>query len=81
MEASFINIEKFYGTYEKWRNIMKVDIVIPTYHPDQRFVKTIEMLLKQQIQPEHIWIVNTEEKFWIQEIEHMSPKIHVTHIK
>ncbi|MBQ4530580.1 MAG: glycosyltransferase family 2 protein [Lachnospiraceae bacterium] len=60
---------------------MKVDIVIPTYHPDQRFVKTIEMLLKQQIQPEHIWIVNTEEKFWIQEIEHMSPKIHVTHIK
>ena len=59
---------------------MKVDIVIPTYHPDQRFVKTIEMLLKQQVQPENIWIVNTEEKFWMKEIEHMSSKIHVTHI-
>lgn len=59
---------------------MKVDIIIPTYRPDEKFVKTIKMLLKQRVVPEHIWIINTEEKFWNREIEDMSSKIHVIHI-
>ncbi len=60
---------------------MKVDVIIPTYHPDEKFQKSIEMLLKQTVLPETIRIVNTEECFWKKEIEELSTKIVVTHIK
>lgn len=60
---------------------MMVDVIIPTYHPDAKFAKCIEMLLKQTIEPEAIRIVNTEESFWKKEFENLSPKILVTHIK
>lgn len=59
---------------------MKVDVIIPTYHPDERFQKSIEMLLQQTVLPETIRIVNTEERFWKKEIENLSPSIVVTHI-
>lgn len=60
---------------------MKVDVIIPTYHPDDRFQKTIEMLLQQTVLPDKIRIVNTEERFWKKEIQELSSKIVVTHIK
>lgn len=60
---------------------MKVDVIIPTYHPDEKFQKSIEMLLKQTMLPETIRIVNTGECFWKKEIEELSTKIVVTHIK
>lgn len=60
---------------------MKVDVIIPTYRPDEKFQKTIEMLLKQTVLPETIRIVNTEKSFWKKEIEELSTKIVVTHIK
>ena len=66
---------------EKWRNIMKVDVIIPTYRPDERFIKTIQMLLKQSVSPEYIRIINTEEKYWDGDIDKISKKILVTHIK
>lgn len=59
---------------------MKVDVIIPTYHPDERFQKCIKMLLQQTVPPETIRIVNTEERFWKKEIENLSPDIVVTHI-
>lgn len=60
---------------------MKVDVIIPTYRPDEKFEKNIQMLLKQTVVPEKIRIVNTEERFWKKEIEELSEKITVTHIK
>ena len=59
---------------------MKVDVIIPTYHPDEKFKTNIEMLLQQTIPPETIRIVNTEEQFWNKEIENISSNIVVTHI-
>ena len=59
---------------------MKVDVIIPTYHPDERFQKCIKMLLQQTVPPETIRIVNTEKRFWKKEIENLSPDIVVTHI-
>ena len=60
---------------------MKVDVIIPTYRPDERFLKTIQMLLKQTVAPDYIRIINTEEQYWNPEIEKQSKKILVTHIK
>lgn len=69
------------GTIRKWRNIMKVDVIIPTYRPDEKFLQTIQRLLEQTVCPEHIWIVNTEEHYWNREIEALSRKIRVIHIE
>lgn len=59
---------------------MKVDVIIPTYRPDEKFLQTIQRLLEQTVCPEHIWIVNTEERYWKKEIEALSRKIQVIHI-
>ncbi|MCD8019614.1 MAG: glycosyltransferase, partial [Clostridiales bacterium] len=40
---------------------MKVDVIIPTYKPDDKFEKNLRMLRKQTLQPDRILIVNTEE--------------------
>lgn len=37
----------------------KVDVIIPTYKPDERFALLMERLLKQRLQPNHIYIINT----------------------
>ncbi len=41
-----------------------VDVIIPTYKPDISLFTLIEDLEKQSHSPEHIIIVNTEEKYW-----------------
>ena len=46
----------------EWRKQMektKVDVIIPTYKPDERFALLMERLLKQRLQPNHIYIINT----------------------
>ncbi len=40
-----------------------VDIVVLTYRPDQKFLKLMEMLQKQNVRPKRIIIMNTEEKY------------------
>ena len=42
----------------------KVDVIIPTYKPDKSLFELIDDLEKQSIRPEHIIIMNTEEKYW-----------------
>lgn len=37
----------------------KVDVIIPTYKPDERLGLLMERLQKQTLQPEHIYIINT----------------------
>lgn len=41
-----------------------VDVIIPTYKPDQSFFHVLDMLNKQTIKPETIIIMNTEEKYF-----------------
>ncbi len=41
----------------------RVNVVIPTYKPDGKFLKLVEMLEKQTVQPERIIVMNTEEKY------------------
>ncbi len=58
-----------------------IDVIIPTYHPDQVTKTLIKRLLKQTVVPEHIFIMNTEEDYWDKSIELLSDRIAVTHIK
>ena len=40
-----------------------VDIIIPTYKPDEKFRRLIEMLEKQTVSVNKIIVINTEEKY------------------
>lgn len=42
----------------------KVDIIIPTYKPDQTFVHLIDLLQKQTVKINQIIVINTEQKFF-----------------
>lgn len=42
---------------------MKVDIVIPTYKPDEKLLELINRLRAQSIAPNRIVLVNTEQKY------------------
>ena len=41
-----------------------VDVIIPTYKPDISLFRLIDDLQTQSIRPEHIIIMNTEQKYW-----------------
>ena len=43
---------------------MTVDVIIPTYKPDQHFFELIALLDKQTYPISHIRIINTEEKYF-----------------
>lgn len=43
---------------------MKIDVIIPTYKPDQKFLKLVEALNRQTVKPNHILVMNTEEKYY-----------------
>lgn len=60
---------------------MKVDVMIPAYKPGEKFLQTLQRLLSQTMAPNHIWIVNTEEAYWNPQLEKLSSKISVRHIK
>lgn len=45
-----------------------VDVIIPTYKPDKRFLNVLDMLANQTLKPSHIIIMNTEEKYFDQMI-------------
>lgn len=42
----------------------RVNVIIPTYKPDKKFVTLIERLEKQTIKPERIIVMNTEQKYY-----------------
>jgi rhamnosyltransferase len=41
-----------------------VDVIIPTYKPDNSFLRLIDDLERQSYAPGHIIIMNTEEQYW-----------------
>ena len=42
---------------------MLIDVIIPTYKPDQTFIRLVEMLEKQTVEINKIIVMNTEEKY------------------
>lgn len=42
----------------------RIDIIIPTYKPDQRFFKLIEKLTHQSVSVNRIIVMNTEQKYF-----------------
>lgn len=43
-----------------------IDVIIPTYKPDEKFDHLIKRLRKQTVKPDHIIIINTEEQYFNQ---------------
>ena len=41
-----------------------VDIIIPTYKPDDRFLESLRRLSKQSVKPNNIYIINTDKSIW-----------------
>lgn len=57
-----------------------VDVMIPTYKPDETF-KGLLLRLRQQSCPiQNIFIINTEEAFWDRSLEREIPGVHVEHV-
>ena len=41
-----------------------VDIIIPTYKPEDRFLESLRRLSKQSVKPNNIYIINTDRAIW-----------------
>lgn len=59
---------------------MTIHVIIPTYCPDEKFEKTLEMLKKQTVQPDKILIINTEESLFQSRMIHELPQAELMHI-
>ena len=59
---------------------ISVDVVIPTYRPDGRFVELLKRLGKQDYPIRHVHVLNTRSDRFLNEIEDM-PGVMVTHIE
>jgi len=62
-----------------------VNVYIPTYKPDERFVRAVEMLEKQTVLVSGIYIINTEKEFWDKNSDAVNlvnryDNVHVCHI-
>lgn len=45
--------------------IQTIDVIIPTFRPDERFEKLIGRLGRQTVKPMRILVMNTEESAWV----------------
>lgn len=60
---------------------MRIDCVIPTYHPDEKFVASLKQLKKQTVSLGKIVIMNTEESFFDVAIPEDMDYLEIHHIK
>ena len=61
-------------------NSEKVDVIIPTYRPDDGFRDLLRRLSKQSLSVSRIIVMNTEEKFWNKSWEEEFPLLEVHHL-
>lgn len=60
---------------------MRIDVIIPTYKPDEKLDKNLRMLRRQTVSPDKILLINTEESlFHSKEFEKL-PQGELIHIK
>lgn len=48
---------------------MKIDVIIPTYKPDEGFIEILRMLEKQSVAVNRIIVMNTDRKYWNKFVE------------
>ena len=60
---------------------IKVDVIIPAYHPGKEFSILLDRLIKQTMPVHRIIVMNTEEAFWKRELEEKYPVLEVHHLK
>ena len=65
---------------ESMENI-KVDVIIPVYHPGKEFSVLLERLTEQTAVIHRIIAMNTEENYWNKELEQKYPLLEVYHLK
>ena len=65
---------------ESMENI-KVDVIIPVYHPGKEFSVLLERLTEQTAAIHRIIAMNTEETYWNKELEQKYPLLEVHHLK
>lgn len=58
-----------------------VDIILPVCNPDERTVQSVKRLLKQTYPVNYIYILHTDKGMFPRELETLSEKIHITHIR
>lgn len=58
-----------------------VDVIIPVYKPGEDLKKNLKMLSRQSVLPDHILLVNTEEKWFDVSVMEGLEHISVIHIK
>ena len=58
-----------------------VDVIIPSYRPDQKLTELVSMLQNQTYPVSHILIINTEEKLWNPKIVKDMDRVEVFHIR
>lgn len=60
---------------------VKVDLIIPTFHPGKEFRCLLERLEKQEYPIRKILVMNTEEEFWDKSWEREFSLLEVHHLK
>nr|WP_305135713.1 glycosyltransferase [uncultured Schaedlerella sp.] len=58
-----------------------VDVIMPVCMPDERTVQSVKRLLKQTYPLNRIYLIHTEKGMFPGELETLSEKIHITHIR
>ncbi len=58
-----------------------VDIILPVCNPDERTVQAVKRLLRQAYPVNRIYIMHTDKGAFPKELETLSEKIHITHIR
>lgn len=58
-----------------------VDVVIPVYRPNDRFVRVLRGILKQSYPADRIILINTERKYFDEKRYRISDRIEVYHIR
>ena len=59
----------------------KIDIVIPTYKPDQKLDRCLRMLKRQTVRPDRILLINTEEASFHSEVFDSLEQGEIVHIR
>lgn len=60
---------------------VKIDLIIPAYHPGKAFEILIKRLEEQEVKPDRILVMNTEKEFWNPAWEKLSDRLEVRHLK
>ena len=44
--------------------VHSIDVIIPTYRPDEKLIRCLELLGAQTVAPTRIHIINTDRRFY-----------------